>query len=189
MEDKTYEIKIPKTKKKGYVRTPYKSKTWFLRLIDFLDFGLPYKTWRQRWAFFVVSSLVILVYLFIVMTFPVEPIDTSVADPLSVIHAWLIVMFFYFFVFLVMCIPREVKSESFLFLGVAGTTFNGARTFRYCIIWVFWNLLINLFIGLRAEYVSYDFVAGITILFGFLGTPIGVLAILFFVAYDDALNE
>jgi len=26
-------------------------------------------------------------------------------------------------------------------------------------------------------------------LFGFLGTPIGVLAILFFVAYDDALNE
>lgn len=101
-------------------------------------------------------------------------------------------LFIYFFVFLIMCLPREIKSDSFLFLGVAGTTFNGARTFRYSVIWVFWNLLINMFIGLRAE-TEYgrvaDVVAGITMLFGFLGTPIGVLAILFFVAYDDALNE
>jgi len=123
MEDKTYEIKIPKVKKASYTETPYISKNPVLRFLDFFDFGLPYKNLKFKLlmvpVYFVMGGIVG------ILMAPLDYFFNKASDGFFAVGVYFVVGMLFTLK------KRDVKSYGFIFWGLYGEEVNVERILRY----------------------------------------------------------
>ena len=111
MNDKTYNFKIP-VKKSKPKEDIYISHHWFLRLLDYLDFKLPYRPWYVKVLAFPVVFLIGCIISYVV---------TGGEEDLS----WFPFVFTFGLIFLLR--KRETVSRTYFVMSIV----NLARIERY----------------------------------------------------------
>jgi len=177
MEDKTYEIKIPKVKKASYTETPYISKNPVLRFLDFFDFGLPYRSTKFKLLMVPVYFVMGEVLALLIVTLTSGSVDIRRTGGFSV-PIFPGVLFLVGMLFTLK--KRDVKSYGFIFWGLYGEEVNVGRILRYVGIYLIYVLPIigclmafiyaigKSFLGRYEEFDAPIFLFLLSILFVFV---------------------
>ena len=123
-EERFYTIELPKSTKKKYTTEPYRSSHWWLRFLEFFDFGLPYRSRKVKFLAYVVGT-VFFGIVFSILYRMWDPIEDwswlSIFIPLWMLPAFR---------------KREVSSRGIMGYGFVAHGINWARVERYICVYL-----------------------------------------------------
>jgi|Deesub1362A_J573_1020465.scaffolds.fasta_scaffold15525_1 hypothetical protein len=214
-EERFYTIELPESPKKKYTTEPYRSSHWWLRFLEFFDFGLPYRSRKTKvFVLLGVPSVIAVTVLlaayyvqfvvgysaghdFIKENFggfkPLEKLLIDIFDALdSIKHGGTIVLIWLLTILYILPAfrKREVSSRGIIGYGFVAQGINWARVERYICVYLHFvhpvfSIPCFILMGGVTSWSLFDFVLGLYVFGLFFPGIVPIMLTLHAVRVDD----